>query len=387
MPQVNPDILIWARETAGLSIEEAAKKLGLSRPDRLKALEVGEREPSRRQLVNMSEKYRRPLLTFYLPRPPREKDRGQDFRSLREPQTASSEALLNTLLRNVQARQQIVKSALEEAEEVEPLAFVGSASMSQGVDHLVASMREVLTISIEQFRAHKTITDAFAALRAAAEKTGVFVLLMGNLGTHHTDIDVRVFRGFALADNVAPFVVINEKDSRAAWSFTLLHELAHIWLGQTGISGYQSEVDVERFCDAVAARFLLDPSELEEIGASRIIDLGDLVTRIGAFAGARNLSRKMVAYNLLSSNLITSRIYKQLSDAFDAERIAQKKDQDSDEGGPNYYVVRRHRIGPGLVSLVRRMMASGILSVPKAGTVLGVKPTAVDNLVGSNRAA
>ena len=70
---------------------------------------------------------------------------------------------------------------------------------------------------------------------------------MGNLGTHHTDIDVRIFRGFALADDVAPFVVINEKDSRAAWSFTLLHELVHILLGETGISGYNSNAEIERF--------------------------------------------------------------------------------------------------------------------------------------------
>ena len=88
---------------------------------------------------------------------------------------------------------------------------------------------------------------------------------MGNLGSHHSDIDARVFRGFALADPVAPFVVVNEKDSRTAWSFTLLHELAHLWLGQTGVSGYDGEAEVEKFCDAVAARFLLDPQELLQL--------------------------------------------------------------------------------------------------------------------------
>jgi len=386
MPQINPDVLIWARETAGLSVEEAAKKLGLSGPERLMALEAGERAPSRRQLVNMSDKYRRPLLAFYLPKPPRERDRGQDFRSLPEAPPTGSEALLDTLLRDVQTRQQLVRAALEEMEEDEFLPFVNSARMDVGVDALVTAMREVLGVSLEDFRAQKTVTDAFALLRAGAEKAGVFVLLMGNLGTHHTDIDVRVFRGFALADKIAPFVVVNEKDSRAAWSFTLLHELAHIWLGRTGISGYDSDADIEKLCDSVAARFLLSATELEQIGVRSATTLDDLQQRIETFASARNLSRKMVAYNLLRSNAISSAIYKNLCDAFDAERTLEEKYREK-EGGPDYYIVRRHRVGPGLIDFVRRMVAVGVLSSIKAGKVLGVKPTAVQRLVGNIRAA
>src|SRR5258708_38661966 len=109
MPRVNPEILIWARESAGLSVERAAKKLALQPPS-LVALERGEHEPSRNQIVRMSEKYRRPLLAFYLPKPPTQIDRGEDFRSLPET-TPQPEALLDTLLRNVRARQQLVRAA------------------------------------------------------------------------------------------------------------------------------------------------------------------------------------------------------------------------------------------------------------------------------------
>jgi Zn-dependent peptidase ImmA (M78 family) len=125
---------------------------------------------------------------------------------------------------------------MEETEEDRTLPFVASARMTAGVETIAMSIRDVLGVTLEEFRRQKNVTDAFGLLCAGAERAGVFVLLMGNLGTHHTDIDVRVFRGFALADNVAPFVVINEKDSRAAWSFTLVHEVVHIWLGQTGLA-------------------------------------------------------------------------------------------------------------------------------------------------------
>jgi Zn-dependent peptidase ImmA (M78 family)/transcriptional regulator with XRE-family HTH domain len=387
MPKVNPKILVWARESARLSREEAAEELGLSGPDRLEALEEGARPPSRRQLLNMSAKYRRPLVTFYLSEPPKSKTLGQDFRTLPNPQTPESEALLNALLRNVYARQQLVRAALEEAEEDEPLGFVGSATIKEGVERVAASIREGIKLNLEDFRAQRNVSDAFGTLRAAVESAGVFVLLMGNLGTHHTDIDVQAFRGFALADAVAPFVVINEKDSRAAWSFTLLHELTHIWLGETGISGYGGGVDVERFCDAVAASLLLERDELNEIRTSRVMEFEELVQQINEFAGRRNLSRTMVAYNLFRSDRIAFDLYRKLTGRFDEERNAQKADNDDEEGGPNYYVVRRHRIGRALIGLVDRMLAAGVLSSTKAGKVLGVKPTAVDRLISGRRAA
>ena len=150
------------------------------------------------------------------------------------------------------------------------------------------------------------------------------------------------------------------------------------------MSGYGGEAEIERFCDEVAARFYSTRSQLASVRAREADNLDDLKERIGEFAGARNLSRKMVAYNLLRTNLITARMYRSLSDEFDVER-AQKPDRGA--GSPDHYTVRRHRVGPGLVDLIRRMVAGGALSTTKAGRVLGVKPTAVDRLVDGGRAA
>jgi Zn-dependent peptidase ImmA (M78 family) len=390
MPKVNPNILTWAREMAGLSLEEGARKLGISgeaAAERLAALEQGRKDPSRSMLVRMSEKYRRPLLTFYLPNPPRRSDKGQDFRTLPEASASGTEALLDALLRDIHTRQGLVKAALEEAEEATPLAFVGSARIADGVDAVVASIRETLGVALEEYRRQRSGDEAFTLLRSGAEKAGVFVLLMGNLGSHHTKIDVRVFRGFALADPVAPFIVINEGDSRAAWSFTLLHELVHLWLGATGVSGYDGEAEVETFCNAVAARFMLDPRELLQLGAADVADLDELKERIDLFANERNLSRKMVAYNLLQSGAIAAAMYRQLCEIFDVERAALMGGGAEGEGGPNYYVVRRHRVGPALVDVVRRMVEGGTLTTTEAGRVLGVKPTNVARLVQNSRAA
>jgi Zn-dependent peptidase ImmA (M78 family) len=384
VPKVNPAILSWARETAGLSTDEAARRLAVPR-ERLAAMERGERDPTRAMIAKFAERYRRPLLAFYLAEPPPASDKGQDFRTLPEPPPPGAEALLGALLRDVHVRQGLVRAALEEAEEDEPLPFIGSAKITDGIEAVVAAMRAILTVSLDEFRQQRTVEDAFRLLRAGAEQAGVFVLLMGNLGSHHTGLDARAFRGFALADPVAPFVVINENDSRAAWSFTLLHELAHLWLGQTGVSGYDGEDEAERFCDAVAARFLLDPHELSHLEVVSRSNPGELKPEIDAFARARKLSRKMVAYNLLRARAIPAGTYRQLCDFFDAERAAAGGKEG--EGGPSYYIVRRHRVGPALVAAVRRLLAGGALSTPQAARILGVKATGVARLLEHGRPA
>jgi hypothetical protein len=248
MPKVNPDILTWARESAGFDVAEAARSIGLTGANAINALvemEAGERQPSRRQLAEMAKKYRRPLLTFYLSEPPEPGPRTHDFRTVPE-QRLGSQSLVNALVRDVKARQAIVASALENAQEAEPLGIVGSMRVQDGPAQLANAMMEALGVTREDFRAARSNDDAFRLLRDATERAGVFVILMGNLGTFHTAIDAEVFRGLAIADPIAPIIVINENDARAAWTFTLLHELGHIFIGQSGISGYRAELDVKR---------------------------------------------------------------------------------------------------------------------------------------------
>ena len=387
MPSVSPEVLVWARETAGLSREEAARKLGIrdargvAAVDRLSALEAGEASPTRPMSERMAKQYRRPLLTFYMPAPPRKGERGRDFRVLPEGHSETAEALLDALIRDIRARQSMVRALLEDEEETRPLPYVASMRMSDGVAAVVASIRE--TLRDKPLRS--TNQETFPVLRARAEAAGVFVLLIGNLGSHHTAIDVETFRGFALADEIAPFVVINDQDAQPAWSFTLLHELAHIWLGQTGVSGAFAEAAIEEFCNRVASEFLLPSEELEEIQVDENTDLETTKFRIIEFAEARFLSSSMVAYRLYKAGSIEKEVWNRLSNFFREkwlqtreERRARARER---EGGPSYYIIRRHRVGEALLGLVRRTMAEGALSPSKAAKILGVKLANVQAMV------
>lgn len=392
MPRVNPEILRWARETAGLSLSEASSKLGLREArsvppiDRLRELERGEKPPTRPMLVKMAKQYRRPLLTFYLATPPRQGDRGQDFRTLPEDHSEADEALLDALIRSVQARQSLVRAAIEDEDEAVPLDFVGSASTEMGVTQVLTSIRETLGFNLRDYRSAQNQYEAFDLLRSAVEELGVFVLLLGNLGSHHTNIGLEAFRGFSLADHCAPFIVINDQDSRAAWSFTLLHELTHIWLGQTGVSGSDPHQGIEKFCNDVAAEFLLPGAELAQLLIQEPINIEELAIRIGEFAFDRKVSRSMVAYNLHRQLRINFSDWRRLDEHFRQrwfEEVETRRVQNRERpGGPDFYVVRRHRVGSALIELTSRLLAGGTLTTSKAGQVLGVKPKQVDSLIG-----
>ena len=391
MPKVNPEILTWARETAGLTREEAANGLGFrdarkwTAVERLSAYESGHDDPSRSVLVRMSRQYHRPMLTFYLSKPPRKGDHGTDFRMLPAERSAKGEAILDALIRDVRARQSMLRAVLQDDDDVEPIPFIASHEMSDGWRTVIASLRSLLKTRRREYRAQPDAAASFDLLRTAAEKAGVFVLLKGNLGTHHTEIGTEVFRGFSIADDIAPFVVINEYDARSAWSFTLLHELVHLILGQTGIDGAHADNDVERFCDDIAGRFLLKDSEIRELGLERGSDVDDLAEQIGEFASKWNLSRAMIAYRAYRIGVISQPAYESLSRYFRrywlANRATRRERQRQRGSGGDFYFTRRHRIGNGLITLVRRMMDADELSTTKAATVLGVKPQQVQNLL------
>jgi Zn-dependent peptidase ImmA (M78 family)/transcriptional regulator with XRE-family HTH domain len=392
MPHVTPDILVWARETAGLTVDEAAKKLqiadarGVLASERLAALEAGQEAPKRSMLLKMAKQYRRPLLTFYLSAPPRKGDRGQDFRTLPEGHSGKADALLDALIRDVKARQEMVKAVLEDDNDIAPVPFIGSYSIADGAANLIVSIRDTIGVSLADYRAQSSPERGFALLRAGVESAGVFVLLAGNLGNYHTAIDLETFRGLALADPIAPFIVINDRDAKPAWSFTLLHELAHLWLGMTGVSGASAEARVEQFCNDVAGEYLLPATEIAGLRIDDRVDFDTAKQRIGEFAKDRLLSRSMVAYKLFRAGNISHERWGRLTGVFREEwlrrKIADQANKDESERGPNYYVVRRHRLGPALLDFVRRTLSDGSLTPTKAGKVLGVKPRSVEPLLG-----
>ncbi len=385
MPQVNPDILGWARETAGLSPEDAVKKLGIrdargmAAVDRLAALENGEASPTRAMLSRMARKYRRPLLTFYLAQPSRRGDWGKDFRAPMADRSREDEAVLNALVRDVQVRQGLLREAmLDDDEDLASLSFVASVTTDTPVAQVVTSIRATLGLRLEDYRAARDPDGAFRLLRSHSEQAGVFVLVLGNLGSYHTDLGVGVFRGFALADDYAPFVVVNPKDSAAAKCFTLLHELAHLWIGEPGISGGDPMDPVEVFCNRVASTFFLSDQELGAFRKPATNSIGAWAEAVTEFAGSLNVSSSMVAYRLHRKGVIGHETWRRLHRLFRRRwrdsKSRERQRQRARDGGPAYGVLVRYSLGLGLLELAARLVSTGCLTATKAGRVMGVNP-------------
>lgn len=389
MPEINPAVLVWARESAGLTIEKAARSLALggakSTPEAaLLQYEQGAKEVSRALLTKMAATYRRPLLVFYLPLPPAAAERGEDFRVVPEEIRIESKGSLDALVRDIYVRKQIIKDLLADIEEAQPKRFVNSLDTALSTQDSATRLSELIGFDIAVFRKCPKPEDAFSYLRKRVEGIGVFVLLIGNLGSHHTNIPVEAFRGFALADEVAPIIVINDQDAPAARSFTLLHELAHILLGATGLSGSKAEASIERYCNDIASLILMPAGELEAV-AWPADDEERLIQAISQHGRSRNVSGSMVAYRLYTAGIISSSTWASISEKLRnlwlAQKAADTKDRE-DASGPSYYVVKRHKVGGALIDLVNRTLREGALTATKASKVLGVKPANVYNLVG-----
>lgn len=165
------------------------------------------------------------------------------------------------------------------------------------------------------------------------------------------------------------------------------HELAHIWLGESGVSAGRPTHAVETFCSDVAGRILLPAGEIAGeqalIGASQ----ERVMARISAIAESRQVSHSMVAYKLYREGIIDQDMWSYVTALFRQNWLRNKaaqRDRASDnDGGPNYYIVRRHRLGNRLLALSRRMLAEGALSPSKAAAILGVKPNNVYSLTDS----
>lgn len=266
MAKANPDILTWARETAGLSLEEAAGKLGLggkrmSGPEVLAAFEAGDCSPTQKQLMDMAKHYRRSFITFFLSAPPRRASIGEDFRQLPDAKRDEHEGSVKALVRDIYIRQSLVKEALIDTEEDEPIEFIGMGNAMPAINDACKSIKDYFEIDLKIYRQEPSAHDAFNYLRNKIESKGIYVLLIGDLGSHHSSISTEAFRGFALSDQIAPFVVINQNDSKSAWCFTLLHEVAHLWLGKTGISAQTHDHTIERYCNDIASHILITLEE------------------------------------------------------------------------------------------------------------------------------
>ena len=260
---VDPELLRWARERAGIAQEDLAAKF-----KKLPEWESGENQPTLKQLEAFARAVHVPFGYLFLSEPPDEPLPIADFRTVADTaKVGASPDLIDTLYA-MQRRQAWLHEHLVE-NDAEPLAFAASARLGDDPSAVGREMRRTLGLDDGWAAGVRTWQDAVNELRRMIEQLGVMAVINGIVGNNtHRRLSVSEFRGFALTDHYAPLIFVNGADAKSAQMFTLAHELAHIWLGEGGLSGFENLLpggtDVEDWCNRAAAEFLVPSRELRE---------------------------------------------------------------------------------------------------------------------------
>lgn len=253
---IQPEMFRWARDRARLD-----NLALLARFPRLEAWEAGEVQPTLRQLEDYARATHAPVGYFFLPEPPAEPLPIPDFRTVADRAIARPSPNLLDMVYACQQRQDWYRDHAQVTGQ-SPLPFVGCLTLATPPVEAAAQLRQVLGFSVEARRACATWTEALRTFIEQADGIGVMVMVSGVVLNNNTrPLDPQEFRGFALSDALAPLVFINGADSKAAQMFTLAHELAHLWLGQTALSDVSAEAvpnnATEGWCNQVAAELLV----------------------------------------------------------------------------------------------------------------------------------
>ncbi len=349
---VSPGMLRWARERAGRSLMDLQKSF-----PKLATWESNEGQPTLRQLENFANAVHVPIGYLFLPEPPVEDLPLSDFRAptnLRRDRPSPD--LLETIY-ICQQRQDWYREFMRTEDESE-LAFVGSVTVADDVVTCAAIIRDALGFDTAHRATLKGSDDALRLFINQAEQAGVLVMCNGIvLNNTHRILDPEEFRGFALADNLAPLVFINGADFKAAQMFTLAHELAHIWLGQTAVSdahvAHMPDNNIEQWCNRVAAELLVPLDKL--VGVYRAG--ADLDVEVPRLTRHFKVSSLVILRRLLDAGHLSSETYWQ---AYNKE-LQQLRSLPKSRGG-NFYSSQPVRLS--------RRFARALISSTLAGETL-----------------
>jgi Zn-dependent peptidase ImmA (M78 family)/DNA-binding XRE family transcriptional regulator len=371
---ITAKVFKWARQSAKMTEEIAASKVAVS-VDRFKEWENGEAYPTIKQAQKLAKAYRRPFALFFLPDVPNDFQPLQDFRKAGSKELSTSSIFI---IREIQQKQAWISEVNEENNE-NKVPFIGRFSIKDNPKIVAQDILNELNINPLNYKSNNPILEWIDK----AESHGVFISRTSFIHSR-LKLDSNEIQGFAIADEYAPFVFINSDDWNAPQLFTLVHELAHLWIAETGISNdieptiknQKNKNPIELFCNEVAANALMPSEFIENLDKSAF----DNAKEVFKNAKAIGVSSFALLVRALNLNIISLRTYKNLKHFADIDfheflrrEEAKKIKQKQNPGGPDYFLLQLNRNSRLFTQTVLDAFRGGAIEPSLASNLLNVQ--------------
>jgi Zn-dependent peptidase ImmA (M78 family)/DNA-binding XRE family transcriptional regulator len=379
---ITPKVAQWARERVGFSRAQLAEVLGTD-PNEIEAWEGGQTRPPFGKAQDLAKTLKVPFGFLFLSEPPSEKTPIPDLRTVGEGGPAKLSPDFLELLNDVLVKQEWYRAYLE-PRQTENLQFVGKFRLADGIERVSADLSNFL--SVKQVRRESHTWDEFLRqLSRKAEEQGILVMRSGIVrGNTRRKLSVGEFRGFVISDALAPLVFINGRDAKAAQIFTLVHELAHVWIDRSGISNpdpmeVRNEKNaVERFCNNVAAEVLVPRTDFLKSLPPTLND-----ESIQKLAAHYRVSTLVVLRRALELNAITRHNFFNLLER-EEQKQKEREEKEAEEptsGGGNFYLTLPVRNSRRFTETVLGALQLDGVSYREAASLLGVKTATLPKLI------
>jgi Zn-dependent peptidase ImmA (M78 family) len=364
--ELSPAVLNWAASQSGEGLSDLAVRVSKKSAEKITAGQL-----TYPQVLKYAKLAGVPLGFLFLPEPPEQRKAPlADFRTLPDAHPLSKDFF--DIFDDIEFKHAWVRERLL-AEGATPLEFVGKYDEKRpGVEALASEIREFLEFDDSAVRELRNSDQLFAYLVDQCEKNGIFVFKNGVVGNNTSrPLSVSEFRGFAIADPLSPIIFINGADAPAAWVFTLAHELAHIWIGDSGISDVAATTHnrTERYCNAVAGEFLVPKSRFLAVWAELPEESSDV--RLDVARRTFKVSKTVVARRAYDLDLITHDQY------FQVYNLARKAAKDKKSAGGDFYRSLAVRNSKALSMQISNLAVSGAMTLTEAGRLLNTTPNNV----------
>lgn len=356
--EINKAVLDWALQRTGLNEEKLLKEF-----PRLNDWRNGKVSPTLSQAKSLAEKAHIPFGRLLLDEPTGEGTDVPDFRTVGNQRIDGMSPDLQEVIRSAEGR---LAWYAEYAAEV---GIPGPGILRLAQEKVTPSTAAHQTRLALGFDADSAIPgrEKVGTLVNRMEEAGILVSrnsIVGNSTKRPLDVDE--FRGFTLINGVYCLVFINTRDAKTAQLFSLAHELAHVALGEAGISNHSEHHKVERWCNSFAAAFLAPEASVKP----RYVKEKPLLENIESLAAEFGMSREAMLWRFREVGLIDAEAASQVLALVRAKTEA-KTPEVSSSGGPAFHIAVRSRVGKRFYETVTLAAQSGEIAERDAAQYLG----------------